>query len=70
MTLKKIADVMLALDSSLVVSTAPVGFETTISPAAPEVSCPREAAWEPMTPEETTLQSKALSQKRQVQLVA
>jgi transcriptional regulator with XRE-family HTH domain len=70
MTLKKIADVMLALDSSLVVSAAPVGFETTISPAMPEVSYPRESAWEPMTTEETTLQSKAFSQKRQVQLVA
>ena len=34
MTLKKIADVMLALDSSLVVSTAPIGFKTTIPPKA------------------------------------
>lgn len=70
MTLKKIADVLLALDSSLVVSTAPVSFETTISPAVPKIPHAPEFAWEPMTPEEATPEGKAFSQQPEVQLVA
>jgi transcriptional regulator with XRE-family HTH domain len=69
MTLKKIADVMLALDSSLVVDTAPVGFETTITPKPADMCRSHESAWEPMN-ENPAIESEFSSEKQDVLMVA
>ena len=69
MTLKKVADVMLALDSSLVVNTAPVGFETTIAPTPVETCRPRESAWEPIS-EELIVEGGLPSEKQEILMVA
>ena len=52
MTLKKIADVMLALDSSLLVDTCPLGFQTTVQPKLNEVCRTPQSDWESMADEE------------------
>ena len=66
MTLKKISDVMLALDSSLVVNTAPRGFQTTL-PVQPAEPCrPQESAWEPISCREQTVGSATFSKQQNV----
>lgn len=69
MTLKKVADVMLALDSSLVVDTASVGFQTTITPRPADMCRSHESAWEPMN-ENPTVKSEFSSEKQDVLMVA